>query len=67
MARPNDAIKNLTTSFRITSDVDNYIADAAKLVGATKGELYRWGAIEKAAEIHNNPQARKDIRLQFAI
>jgi len=36
MARPTNAIKNLTTSFRITTDMDDYISEAADLVGAHK-------------------------------
>ena len=67
MARPTNAIKNLTTSFRITTDMDEYISEAADLVGATKGELYRLGAYETAKEIHNNPKVQKELRIQFAV
>ena len=67
MGRPINAIKNLTTSFRNTSDMDDYISNAADLVGATKGELYRLGAYETAKEIHNDPQVQKELRIQFAV
>ena len=67
MSRPQRDIKNLTTSFRLTSDMDEYIAEAANLVGATKAEIYRLGAFEAAKEIHNSPEVQRDLRMRLAI
>ena len=67
MSRPRRDVKNITTSFRLTTDMDAYIAEAANLVGATKAEIYRLGAFEAAKEIHTNPDVQRDLRTRLAI
>jgi uncharacterized protein (DUF1778 family) len=67
MARTTSTIKNITTSFRITTDMDRYIKEAANKVGASKGELYRLGAYETAKEIMTNPQVANELSVRFAI
>ena len=67
MARTTSTLKNITTSFRITTDMDRYIQEAANKVGASKGELYRLGAYETAKEIMTNPQVATELSVRFAI
>jgi hypothetical protein len=67
MARTTSTLKNITTSFRITTDMDRYIQEAANKVGASKGELYRLGAYETAKEIMTNPQVANELSVRFAI
>lgn len=67
MARTKSKIKNITTSFRITTDMDQYILEAANLIGASKGEIYRLGGYEAAKEILNNPEVAQELSVRFAI
>ena len=67
MARTTSTLKNITTSFRITTHMDRYIQEAANKVGASKGELYRLGAYETAKEIMTNPQVATELSVRFAI
>ena len=67
MPRPHSDIKNLTTSYRITTDMKSYLAQAAQAVGATEAEITRLAIYETAREILSNPQRQQDLRLRFAI
>lgn len=67
MARTTNTIKNITTSIRLTADMDRYIGEAATRIGASKGELYRLGAYETAKEILTNEQVAEELSVRFAI
>lgn len=67
MSRTTATIKNITTSFRITADMDRYIQEAANKIGATKGELYRLGGYETAKEIHTDQRVAEELSVRFAI
>lgn len=67
MARSIHTIKNITTSFRITQDMDRYIGEAADKIGASKGEIYRLGAYETAKQILNDSQVAQELSVRFAI
>jgi len=67
MARTTSTIKNITTSFRITADMDRYIGEAADRIGASKGEIYRLGAYETAKQILTDQQVAHELSGRFAI
>jgi len=67
MARTTNTIKSITTSLRITADMDRYIAEAADKIGASKGEIYRLGGYETARQILTDRQVADELALRFAI
>jgi|688.fasta_scaffold1603373_1 hypothetical protein len=67
MPRSAQFIKHLTTSLRVTKDMDDYIHEAANIVGATKAEIYRLGAVEAAKQIYSDDQVRSELRQRFAV
>ena len=67
MGRPKHSIKQITTSFRITQDMDRYIGEAADQIGASKGELYRLGAYETAKKILSDDKFAEELKIRFTI
>lgn len=67
MPRPIPAIKNRTTSYRITTDMKAYLAQAAEAVGATEAEITRLAIYETSREILTNPTVQQELKLRFAI
>lgn len=67
MPRPHADIKNLTTSYRITTDMKSYLAQAAQAVGATEAEITRLAIYETSREILTNPQVQQELKLRFSI
>ena len=67
MPRANPTIKNITTSLRITADMDNLIAQAADRVGVSKGRIYRLGACEVAQQILTDQKVADELSVRWAI
>ena len=67
MPRANPTIKNITTSLRITADMDNLIAQAADRVGVSKGRIYRLGATEVAQQILTDQKVANELAVRWAI
>lgn len=67
MPRANPTIKNITTSLRITADMDNLIAQAADRVGVSKGRIYRLGACEVAQQILTDSKVAEELAVRWAI
>ena len=67
MPRANPTIKNITTSLRITADMDHLIAQAADRVGVSKGRIYRLGACEVAQQILTDQKVADELSVRWAI
>ena len=67
MPRANPTIKNITTSLRITADMENLIAQAADRVGVSKGRIYRLGACEVAQQILTDQKVADELAVRWAI
>ena len=67
MPRANPTIKNLTTSLRITADMDRLIGEAADRVGVSKGRIYRLGATEVAQQILTDQKVADELAVRWAI
>ena len=67
MPRANPTIKNITTSLRITADMDALIAQAADRVGVSKGRIYRLGACEVAQQILTDQKVADELSVRWAI
>ena len=67
MPRANPTIKNITTSLRITADMDALIAQAADRVGVSKGRIYRLGACEVAQQILTDQKVANELAVRWAI
>ena len=67
MPRANPTIKNITTSLRITAEMDNLIAQAADRVGVSKGRIYRLGACEVAQQILTDQKVADELAVRWAI
>lgn len=67
MGRPKNSVKQLTTSFRTTHNMDEYIGKAADMVGASKGEIYRLGAYETAKKILSDDNFAEELKIRFTI
>ena len=67
MPRANPTIKNITTSLRITADMDALIAQAADRVGVSKGKILRFGAIEVSQQILTDQKVADELAVRWAI
>ena len=67
MPRANPTIKNITTSLRITADMDRLIGEAADRVGVSKGKIYRLGACEVAQQILTDQKVADELAVRWAI
>jgi uncharacterized protein (DUF1778 family) len=67
MPRAIPTIKNITTSLRITVDMDRLICEAADRVGVSKGKIYRLGACEVAQQILTDQKVADELAVRWAI
>lgn len=67
MSNTTDNGKNITTSLRTTTDMDQVMRAAARKVRASRGRLYRRGGYELAVQILNDDNIAEELKTEWAL